>query len=298
MSVVFSKGVPSLSSRASLLDRADPHTQTKPLSPTQSGVDTLVGSAVSTVSDEKMMTSLFAAGAVGRFIRLGTVAASGKSLAPLAVQTMSHVTALAGESAVFAGMERKFAQWEGHASTQSFQKDWARAFLNLGSLKLLGTTAQGQNLLLQHLLTDLGMVGGQQAGAEFGLVEKPQGSLAQQMIHAEGMNLGMKGSLALLHGFSPRLSALERSLDLALRPYEAKPFSDKASVSFFFKPSWAAEGNFPPGYDGLESDPDMPKPTNPLGALFSRGGGKSKKGNTSPDSNPLWEALKKDPANM
>src|SRR5262245_41669710 len=142
MSVVFSKGVPSLSSRASLLDRADPHTQTKPLSPTQSEVDALVGSAVSTVSDEKMIVSLIAAGAASRFIRLGTAAALG-NLSPLAIQAMSHATALAGESAVFAGMERKFAQWEGHAPTQGFQKDWARAFINLGSLKLFGTAAQG-----------------------------------------------------------------------------------------------------------------------------------------------------------
>src|SRR5215467_15121418 len=217
MSTGVPKGVSSLSSRASLLDRANSHSQNRSLSQVQSEVDGLVGSAVSTVSDEKMMASLFAAGAVGRFIRLGTVAASGKSLAPLAIQAMSHVTALAGESAVFAGMERKFAQWEGHAPTQSFQKDWARAFLNLGSLKLLGTAAQGQNLFLQHLLTDLGMVGGQQVGAEFGLVEKPQGTLAQQMVQAEALNWSMKGGMALLHGLAPSFLSMEMSWDLATK---------------------------------------------------------------------------------
>jgi formylglycine-generating enzyme required for sulfatase activity len=198
-------------------------------------VNGLVSNAISTVSDGKTMASLFGAGLVGRFIRLGAVAAAGKSLAPLAVQGLSHVTALAGESAVFAGTERKFAEWEGHAPIQSFQKDWARALINLGSIKLLGGAAQGQNLLMQHLLTDAGMVGGQYAGYAFGVTNKPQGSIAQQLIRAEGMNLGMKGSLALLHGFSPQLFAMERSIDLSLK-------SQKTNLELLFPhsfPQWA-----------------------------------------------------------
>src|SRR5262245_3142580 len=244
MSVGFPKGVSSLSSRASLLGRANPNTETKPLSPIQSEVDSLVGSAVSTVSDEKMMVSLFAAGAAARFIRVGTVAASG-NLSRLAVQAMSHATALAGESAVFAGMERRFAQWEGRTLTQSFQKDWARAAISLGSIKFFGGPAKGQNLIAQHLLIDAGMVGGQHLEYAFGVTDRPSGRLAQQMIHAEGMNLGMKGSLALLHGFSPRFSALEQSVDLALRSYETKPFSENPPISISPRLIWAAEGNLP-----------------------------------------------------
>src|SRR4030095_305464 len=267
MSTGFPKGISSLSSRTSLLDRADPHTKTKAHSELQSEVDRLVGSAVSTVSDEKMMASLFAAGAAGSFIRLGTLAESGKSFGPLAAEAMSHVTALAGESAVFAGMERKFAQWQGHKPTQSFQKDWARAAINLGSLKLLGGAAGGQNLITQHLLIDGGMVGGHHLGYAFGVTDKPKGSLAQQMIHAEGMNLGMKGSLALLHGFSPKLAAMERSLDLALKSYETRPPSENAGFSFFFKSVWVAEGKVFEGNHGLGSDRDTLKVSNLLVAL-------------------------------
>src|SRR4030095_12703575 len=150
--------------RGGILDRAQPHIQNTALSETQSEVDQLVGNAIATVSDEKTMASLFGAGLAARFVRLGTVAASGQSLAPLAVQRISHATALAGESAAFASMERGFARLEGHAVTQSFQKDWARAAINLGSIKLLGGAAQGQNLMVQHLLIDAGMVAGHHAG--------------------------------------------------------------------------------------------------------------------------------------
>src|SRR4030095_6693640 len=257
-------------------------------------------------SDEKMMASLFAAGAAGSLIRLGTLAEAGESIAPLAAEAMSHVTALAGESAVFAGMERKFAQWQGHKPTQGFQKDWARAAINLGSIKLLGGAARGQNLITQHLLIDTGLVGGHHLGYAFGVTDRPQGSLAQQMIHAEGMNLGMKGSLALLHGFSPRLSTLERSLDLALKSYETKPFSENPPISLSPRLSWAAEGNFPKANEGPEPIFNGLNPSNPLGALFSvggvGGGGKDRKAlktgktprisSTSTERKQLWEAMK------
>src|SRR4030095_12527168 len=241
MSGSSTKGISS-PSRGSILDRVQPQTQSTALSESQSEVNQLVGNAISTVSDEKMMASLFTAGLAGRFIRLGTVATTGKSLVPIAVQGLSHATALAGESAVFAGTERKFAEWGGHARTQLFQKDWARAAINLGSIKLFGGVAAGQNLITQHFLVDPAMVAGHHAGYAFGVTDKPQGTLAQQMIHAEGMNLGMKGSLALLHGFSPKLSGMERSVDLALKSQEAGLFSQNQSIPFFSQPAMETAG--------------------------------------------------------
>src|SRR4030095_6280292 len=255
-------------SRGSILDRVQPQAQSTALSETQSEVDQLVGNGIAMVSDEKMMASLFTAGAAGKFIRLGTVASSGKSLAPLFVQGFSHATALAGESAVFAEMERNLAD---HAPTHAFQKDWARAFINLGSLKLLGGAATGQHLIVQHLLTDLGMVTGHEAGYALGVTEAPQGNLAQRMIQAEGMNLGMKGSLALLHGFAPGLSAMERSMDLALTGRATNPFSKNTSISFFPELALAMEG---------PKDLQDPAPNGPEGVtlVFSKGGSKDGSG--------------------
>jgi hypothetical protein len=98
----------------------------------------------------------------------------------------------------------------------------------------LGIAAEGQNLLLQHLLTDLGMVGGQQVGAQFGLVERPQGSFAQQMVQAEALNWSQKGGMALLHGLSPDLLPMEKSMDLYLRSQETDLFSKGQPALPFF----------------------------------------------------------------
>src|SRR4029434_3590316 len=118
---------------------------------------------------------------------------------------------------MFTSLERGFAHLEGHVPTQSFPKAWASAAISLGSIKLLGGGARGQNSIVQHLLVDGGMVAGHQGASALGITERAQGGLARQMIQAEALNLGMKASLAFLHGLSPRLSALERSLDLTFK---------------------------------------------------------------------------------
>src|SRR4029450_12095767 len=98
MSGNSTKGIFSPSHRGSILDRIHPKAQNTSLSEIQSEVDELVGNALVRAPEEKRRASLFGAGLAGRFIRLGTVAASGKSLAPLALWGISHATALAGES--------------------------------------------------------------------------------------------------------------------------------------------------------------------------------------------------------
>src|SRR5262245_50204734 len=161
-------------SGSNLLSRTD--TPSSPLSENQNLVDQTVSSSMDEATKGSTLLAMLGAGAVSRLTRAGVTsfALGGGTLLPLMAQGSSYAIALANESATFAAIERGF-----HSSQTSFQRDWAKAFINLGSIKLLGGMAQGQNLLLQHLLTDLGMVGGQQVGAKLGLVEKPQGSLAQ-----------------------------------------------------------------------------------------------------------------------
>src|SRR4030095_7663203 len=141
----------------SILDRGSPKSPQKSLTDIQSEVDQLVGNSVKVATDEKMIASFLGAGLVGRFVRLGTVGC-GSSFAPPLLRWASHATSLAGESAAFAGLEREFGRLDGHAPTKPFQVDWARAAINLGSLKFLGGAARSENLIVQHLLTDLGMV--------------------------------------------------------------------------------------------------------------------------------------------
>jgi hypothetical protein len=241
-----------LSGSSNLLDRAAFHFSPS-LSENQTFVDQLVSTSVNESTKGSMLLAMLGAGAVSRLTRAGvmSIALGEGTVLPMMARGGSYAIALANESAAFAGIERGF-----HPSQTSFEKDWAHAFINLGSLKLLGGAAQGQNLILQHLLTDLGMVGGQQVGAQFGLVEKPQGGLAQQMVQAEAMNWSMKGGMGLLNGLSPNLLPMEKSLDLYLRSRETNLFSKGQPTLPFFS-QLVPEG---PGVFSISSlEPEGPK---------------------------------------
>src|SRR5262249_2459368 len=114
--------------------------------------------------------------------------------------------------------------------------------------------------------------GGQQVGAEFGLVEKPQGNFAQQMVQAEAMNWQMKGSMALLHGLSPNLLATERSLDLYLKNQKRDLFFQISSL--FSNGVLTPEG---PGIFPVESS----EPWNSKGSNVMEMSGSKKKGRGS-----------------
>src|SRR4029453_12273762 len=218
----------SATSGPNLLDRVS---STSTLSSDQILVDQLVDNSLSEATKGSTLLAMLGAGYAFRLTRLGTMGlpiTEGHSLLTTLSRGASYAVALAGESATFAGIERGF-----HSSRTSFAKDWARAFISLGSIKLLGTAAQGQSLILQHLLTDLGMVGGQHLGAGLGLMEKPQGGLAQQMVQAEAMNWSMKGGMTLLHGLSPRLTAFDKSLDLYLSSRERRISPTEETLPFF-----------------------------------------------------------------
>src|SRR5262249_5647223 len=49
----------------------------------------------------------------------------------------------------------------------------------------------------------------------------------------------MKGGMALLHGFSPHLLSMEKSMDLYLRSRETNPFFKQQSLPFFPQPALA-----------------------------------------------------------
>src|SRR4030095_7917865 len=159
----------------SLLDRV-PATQNQ-LTEVQALTDQLVSVSIQEGTNLKNATAMLGAGGVGRATRIGAMASlPGQSFA----RGVSYVPALAAEAAAFAGIERGF-----HPSTQPFQKDWAKAALTLTGLKAFGGLSRSQNIVLQHLFTDLGLVGSEHAGYLAGLTEKPQGPFAEQMFQDE-----------------------------------------------------------------------------------------------------------------
>src|SRR5262245_16349804 len=116
-------------SGSNLLDRAVPNSS--PRSEYQNLVDQTVSSSLSEATKGSTLLAMFGAGAVSRLTRAGvmSLAVGEGTLLPLMARGGSHAISLANESATFAGIERGF-----HPSQTSFEKDCARAFINLGSI--------------------------------------------------------------------------------------------------------------------------------------------------------------------
>jgi|GEM_PF-7130856 len=207
----------AIGARSSLLDRASLQNG-QALTEVQALTDQLASTFLQEATNLRTAAAMLGAGWVGRATRIGAMGSlPGRALLPQLVRGASYIPAMAAESAAFAGIERGFHNLEGHPSHQSFQSDWARAAVTLTGLKAFGALGAGQNLFVQHLVTDVGLVGSQHLVHAAGLTPAPRGSLAQQLLHAEATNLQMMGSMAMAHGLSPRLSAVERSLDIYLR---------------------------------------------------------------------------------
>jgi hypothetical protein len=226
---------------SSVLERSQ---STASLSTVQKQVDGLVTDFTAQATDPQTLAALTAGGAAYRFGKFATLSAGSRytSSLPSLVRIGSFGIGLAGESATFAGVQRTFRSFEGQAPTQSFGKEWMSAAISLGSLKFFGKLAEGQNLALQHLFSDVGMVGAHHAAAFAGLEAKPEGDLFSQFLHAEAMNWQMKAGMGLVHGLAPRLSATERAMDLTLKSQENNLASLGSGIFRPLSPSLAAEG--------------------------------------------------------
>jgi hypothetical protein len=203
-----------------------PFSGSRPLSDIQAQVDALVSHSMDEATNWKTISAMTAAGAASRLLRLGSMTAAAPLLAhrsawlPALIRTGSQAVALSGESAVFAGMSRSFRNLEGRPSSQPFSEEWAQTMISLGSLKAFGGITKGQNIVLQHLAADLGLVAGQNLASAAHLTGKSSGGLIEQMLGAEALNWQMKAGMGLVHGLTPQLMALEKSADLSLESQE------------------------------------------------------------------------------
>jgi serine/threonine-protein kinase len=191
------------------------------VSPIQNDVDQLVSGSLKEASNESTFLALLGAGWAFRYTRAGLLSlgslSEGKPLFSSLVRGGSYALALASESSTFVGIDGGIRHLEGEAFPQDFKKEWIKAAVNLGGLKLFAGLSSTQNLVVQHLFTDLSLVTGQRLAFVAGLTERPQGSWAEQMLQAESLNWSMKAGMELLWGLSPSLFSSERSLDLRLR---------------------------------------------------------------------------------
>jgi|GEM_PF-5831727 len=227
----------------SILDRATPTASTPPpLSATQAQVDHLVTHFTAEATNWKSLAPMVIGGLVYRSTRLGLLSSS-KNL-PLAVQQIpgliripSSVIALGAEAAAFEVSHRGIVtatadpsqptadlwKWNGK---QGLKTGWLNSVVTFGALKGGGKLAYGQNLILQHASQDAAMVFGHGLSYRLGIGQKPEGTLAEQFLHAEATNLQLGAGTALGHFLTGgRLASLERGLDLSQEAKE-KDFKD------------------------------------------------------------------------
>src|SRR5262245_33214404 len=209
----------------SLLSRVSPSLTQTP-TPLQSQVDGLVGGFVQQATEWRSLAAMMAGGMAFRAGRIGMMGLGGGN----AVRVASLGVGLTAEVSAFEVTHRGLLsitgqphgaapnnlwRWEGQGG---LRQGLLNSFVTFGAFKSAGHLAQGQNVVLQHLLQDAGMVAGHQVTGALGLAERPTGSLAEQFLHAEATNLQLAGGMAMAHGFTGgRLQAMERGLDLSLQ---------------------------------------------------------------------------------
>ncbi|MFO1519565.1 MAG: hypothetical protein U1F57_07910 [bacterium] len=195
------------------------------LSAAQSQIDGIVSNFVEEAGNARNLAAIATGSLAYRFGRIGALAFASRAgqAAPL-LSLASYGIGLGAEVTAFEGTSRLLATAAGDRSNANLwnwsgRGGWANglasSFISFGLLKSAGYAAREQNVLLQHLFSDLAMVGGNQGAAAFGFIQRPEGSFAEQMLHAEVTNLHLGAGLSLMHSFAPGLHALERSLDLS-----------------------------------------------------------------------------------
>jgi SNF2 domain-containing protein/uncharacterized protein DUF488/helicase-like protein len=226
--VSFLGGGKENSNHSSLLDRETSSPDSPTLTHTQAQVDQLVTGFAKQATDWRSLTAMTVGGMAYRASRIGILASGGTAgtLTTSLFQGASLLGGLGTEVTAFEMTNRSLSQltgessqnpnlwkWNGHGG---IKQGWLSSFVTFGTLKGFGKLSEGQNLILQHGAQDMGMVLGHQLLYKTGLGEKPEGTLAEQLLNAEITNLQIGAGMALGHSLSGgRVRAVERALDLS-----------------------------------------------------------------------------------
>lgn len=118
-----------------------------------------------------------------------------------------------------------------HLLSGSTHGSWATDFVNFASLKSFGRLAQQQNVVLCHAFQNLGMMVGHHFAYALHLTTRPEGSFAEQFLHAEMTNWQMKAGMQLFGVFtSQRFNLIESRLHLLEQSYQARSFSEGSNA--------------------------------------------------------------------
>jgi malic enzyme len=180
----------------------------------------MVAGFVHQAVDWRSLAAMMAGGVTYRLGRVGAMATGTGRLASLGIGLGAEVTAFEMTNRSLSSLtgdtysNPNLWRWGGQGG---IRQGLLSSLVTFGSLKGASRLAQGENVVVQHLLQNTGMVMGHHISGSFGITQRPTGSLAEQFLHAEATNLQMGAGMALAHHFSPEIHNLEQGLDLSLR---------------------------------------------------------------------------------
>ena len=116
-----------------------------------------------------------------------------------AFETSSRAfTTLAGENA-----NPNLWNWNGEGG---LRQGLLTSLLTFGMLKGAGHLSRESNVVFQHAFSSTAMVAGHQSASMLGIISRPEGSLAEQLLHAEMTNLQLGAGTSLLHTVAPEFT--------------------------------------------------------------------------------------------
>lgn len=189
--------------------------QAPTLSAAQLGVDSLQFSFSSQATDSVNLLAMTAGGLSSRVARAACLSAL-QALPAFLRFSFTSLFSLSVEVAAFRGVNHSLRpSEENYWSAQGF----AREMINFGCLKGVGHFVQATNPLSAHMLQNLGMMLGEEAGARLHLTPETQGSFAERFVHASVTNFAL-GVGTLLSGVftGHRIAQVERALENSARP--------------------------------------------------------------------------------
>jgi len=208
----------------------DGFSRSSPLSPLQSQVDGLVSHFVEEAAKPRTLAAITAGSLAYRFVRAGVMGLGQAHVAGSLLRPLSVGVGLTGEVTAFELTNRTLAtltvraglkpaptnlwNWSGPGG---WREGMASSFITFGMLKGAGHLSRESNLILQHSFSSTAMVAGHQTASLLGIMPRPEGSLAEQLLHAEATNLQLGAGMALMHSMAPGVAAMERGLDLSLQ---------------------------------------------------------------------------------
>ncbi|MFO1518123.1 MAG: hypothetical protein U1F57_00440 [bacterium] len=199
---------------------------------TQKQVDTMVSNFVAQATEWHSLAAMMAGGLAYRYGKIAILGVGGEwagtsSLANAFLRGASVAGGLGLEVLTFETVHRGLLTLSGHGGENPNMWSWngqggwkqglASSYVNFGILKGAGALCNGQNIVVQHFFQDTAMVAGNNLTALLNLTPKPEGSLAEQLLHAEATNLQLAAGMGLVHLSAPGLISIERAIDFSLQ---------------------------------------------------------------------------------